>query len=167
MTSMGSAIEQYFSESTHKTNPVAYDLYQETMKGNPEANVGSSREANDIIMEDDKMVYFWEKEGGKLNMDDYPCKITFAPKDYFKNYVSFAFPKGSPYVDLFSEKILAMKQSGQVEKILGHYLRAKDHVTCSNSNFKEIKFENIFTAFLALAVGILLAWIVAVAEKTA
>lgn len=38
-------------------------------------------------------------------------------------------------------------------------------VTCDDSQFKAIKFPNIFTAFLLLGTGVAVAWIVGVCER--
>ena len=161
----GTAVEQYFSEATPTTNPIAYEIFEKSMKDNPKASLSNSASvANSALLDDDRLIFFWESDGGKIALDDYPCRITTAATSYFDNYVSFAFPKNSDLVGLFSEKILALKQSGQVEKVLDKYFGVKRRVTCSDKNFKEIKFENIFTAFLVLGVGVTSAWLVAFME---
>ena len=105
------------------------------------------------------MVYFGGKISAKLAFEGYPCDIEASPKEYLPNQVSFGFQTGSPYVELFNHKILMMRESGQVGKIIDKYLRAKDVASCDSSAFKEIKFPNVFTAFLVLAVGIVAAWV--------
>lgn len=66
----------------------------------------------------------------KLVADGYLCVIQDASKTYHPTDVTFGFQRGSPYVALFSEKILLLKQSGQVQKILDKYLTAKDTGEC-------------------------------------
>ena len=71
------------------------------------------------MKEDPNTVFFNEESQTKLVVPQYPCIVDAAERYYFKHHVSFAFQKGSPYVQLFNEKILLMKQSGTVEKIQG------------------------------------------------
>ena len=40
-------------------------------------------------------------------------------------------------------------------------------MTCDDSAFKAIKFPNIFTAFLLLGVGVVVAWCVGLYERVA
>ena len=61
-------------------------------------------------------------------MSGYPCHIDAAKSKYYPNFVSFAFPKDSPFVALFSAKILVLKQSGEVDKLIRKYLVRKKKI---------------------------------------
>ncbi len=92
-------------------------------------------------MDDPKKVFFGESESGKRNMAGYPCQIRVAAPHYNENYVSFAFVKGSPYVSLFSNRILKLKQGGEVEKLLAKYMDSKSNVSCDESSYTTIGYQ--------------------------
>lgn len=48
-------------------------------------------------------------------------------------------------------------KNGLTDQIERTHLRDINFVSCSNYSFHRIKFENIFTAFLVLAIGLVLA----------
>ncbi len=98
-------------------------------------------------------------------MEAYPCQIRAAPPRYLSNSVTFAFQKGSPYVPLFNAKILTLKQSGEVQKMIDKYLNTKADVTCSHSSFTPIGYQNIFSAFVLLLGGVVAGWIILFVEK--
>ncbi len=66
--------------------------------------------ANDMLLKDSALIYFGESDGAKAGMGGYPCRIRNAAPRYYDNSVTFAFQKGSPYVPLFNDKILTLKQ---------------------------------------------------------
>ena len=161
----GTAFAQYFEKATPSLNAEAKIIFDDRIAGNPRAYVKNPLEAGQLLMKDPKLVYFGEDQQAKLTMDGYPCNIVSTRLSYFKNYVSFAFPKGSPYVRIFSDLILVMRQSGQVDDVLHNYYSAKDSISCQTEAFKAIKYENIFTAFLVLAVGTVASFTLLVIEK--
>ncbi len=57
-------------------------------------------------------------------------------------------------------------QSGEVQKMIDKYLKAKESISCSASSFTKIGYENIFSAFVLLVSGMALAWVILAAEKT-
>lgn len=118
-----------------------------------------------MLLHDSKKVFFGESESAKRNMEGYPCHIGVAAPHYNENYVSFAFPNGSPYVALFSAKILKLKQGGEVDKLLHKYLSTKDAVTCDTSSYTTLGYENIFSAFVVLLAGAVAAWVILLGER--
>lgn len=77
--------------------------------------------------------------------------------------MGFAFPKNSPYLHVFNHRISVLRESGQLDLVFGRYRKVM--TTCpGQGSFKEIGYPNIFTAFLVLAVGILLGLILVAGE---
>ena len=54
---------------------------------------------------------------GELELKGYPCVLTYAPATYAENSLAFSFPKNSPYRKLFSYFLLAMRQTGQIQRL--------------------------------------------------
>ena len=164
----GDAYTQFFSQATDATNPTAKRIYDETIAGNPAAFVADQTAGGEALLGDSNLIFFGESDGTKLNMAGYPCRIRAAPPRYAEVPVTFAFRKGSPYVPLFNSKILTMKQSGEVQKMMEKYLgggAAKTSAAaCDDGGFTKIGYENIFSAFVLLSGGVAAAWVILLAE---
>ena len=82
--------------------------------------------------------------------------------------MAYALPKYSPYVKIFNHRLSVLRESGQLGLIFN---RAKeDKKLCSShednhSGFNEIGYENIFTAFLLLATGVVFSLFINGCEK--
>ena len=73
----------------------------------------------------------------------YPCTIDVANAKYYPTAVSFPFPKGSPYVELFSREILLLKQSGQIIKLIEKHLTStSERISCDQSAYKVIPYTS-------------------------
>ena len=101
-------------------------------------NVTNISKANEAMEEHSNIVFFRPRVQGKLQLKGYPCVITYASTLYRQGYWAFPFPKNSPYRKLFSHHLLAMRQSGQIQRLLDmHITRVKalkeDHEKCKNS----------------------------------
>ena len=88
--------------------------------------------------EDPNIVFFLFHLTREIELTGYPCVITKASTSYKLGYWAFPFPKNSPYRKLFSHHLLAMRQSGQIQRLLDmHITRVKalkeDHEKCKNS----------------------------------
>ncbi len=79
--------------------------------------------------------------------------------------VAFAFQRRSPYVPLFDAKMLKLKQSGEVDKVMDKYLNLKDNVVCDDSSFTTIGYQHIFSAFVLLATGVAAACTILLGEN--
>ncbi len=160
----GDAFAQFFSMAN---TPTIEDVYDEQIRGNADAFIMDNKKAGEMLIEDSELVYFGESGGAKRNMAGYPCQIGAASARYNENYVSFGFPKGSQFVSLFSAFILKLKQGGEVEKLIDKYLGASGkEASCGDGgSYTTLGYQNIFSAFVLLAVGVAAAWIVLVYEK--
>ena len=66
---------------------------------------------------DPNVIFFHTHIAGELELRGYPCVLTYAPATYLHNSLAFSFPKNSPYRKLFSYYLLAMRQSGQIQRL--------------------------------------------------
>ena len=63
------------------------------------------------------VIFFHTHDAGLLDLKGYPCVLTNAPTPYLDNSLGFSFPMNSPYRKLFSHFLLAMRQSGQIQRL--------------------------------------------------
>ena len=73
--------------------------------------------ANEAMEEDSNIIFFRPRVQGELQLKGYPCVITYPSMLYRQGYWAFPFPKNSPYRKLFSHYLLAMRQSGQIQRL--------------------------------------------------
>ena len=147
-------------------------------------SVDNSKEANDAMENNPNAIFFQTHDAGQLELQGYPCVITTADPTYLKNFVAFSFQKNSPYRKLFSYFLLAMKQSGQVERLYKmHETRIMtmkhEHKKClkqPSSFFQSclpnepncvpaITIQTVITALLIVTVGVLLGVMILLIEK--
>ena len=67
--------------------------------------------------EDSNVIFFNTHMSGELELKGYPCVLTYASTTYAENSLAFSFPKNSPYRKLFSYFLLAMRQTGQIQRL--------------------------------------------------
>ena len=141
------------------------------------------QEANKAMERDPNAIFFHGVDNGHLDLHGYPCVITHATRQYLKNSMAFSFQKNSPYKKLFSYFLLAMRQSGQIERLyIKHetYLNTlkTEHESCQRkktSFFKKclpnepncvpaIRLETVWTSLLVLLLGVLFGFVVSLFE---
>ena len=98
-------------------------------------NVTDISKANEALEEVSNVIFFHSREPGELELKGYPCVVTKASMLYRPGYWAFTFPKNSPYRKLFSHFLLAMRQSGQIQRLYEkHITRIKtlkeEHEKC-------------------------------------
>ena len=121
--------------------------------------VRSFEEAEKVILEDHQKVYFDIINYVELAFESFPCEIIRSSNTYFHRSMALAFRKGSPYVKLFSSKIRQYKEYGLIDNMEGLKTNSKDNVLCTHDDVHELGYENIFSSFVFLGSGILLAMI--------
>ena len=82
--------------------------------------------------------------------------------------IGFAFPKDSPYMELFQSRIEVMKESGVFDR-LAHTQAQERHQysQCEEDlsvGYEEIGFSTIYSSFNVLLTGILLAAVFCIKE---
>ena len=115
-------------------------------------------------MKDSKNVLFLSPDSA-TGFSSYPCGITRATKEFAKHSVGYGFQKNSPYVGLYSYIINDLIEFGNVEYIRSSIAMGKHSVMCDhNKEYKQLGYENIFSVFLLLFVGIIFSCIKLVLE---
>ena len=122
-------------------------------------------EIQKTVLANDQDVYFGPYVNTLVAFESVPCNVTTESPDYFVVSLGWAFQKHSPFLQLFNYHLTKAKETGSVQRILNKYISRISNVQCETSNFKEISIENIFTAFLILAVGAVTAFVATIGER--
>ena len=91
------------------------------------------------------------------------CEIVAIPEKYYSVPFPWAFPKNSPYLDIFNFYITELIESGQWNAILKRYQPSSPN--CPDLNGKPIEFNNCISAFIVLIFGLLTALLTLFFEK--
>ncbi|XP_018009548.1 probable glutamate receptor [Hyalella azteca] len=91
------------------------------------------------------------------------CRVTLIPPRYFETPTGLAFSQGSPYVKIFNQLILRMRNGGILDRSWEQLQPAKN--LCDNSDVISLNPTQLFTAFLLLMVGAGLAILMLPVEK--
>ena len=154
-------LESYFSIAEDMLRKTIWD---EKLFGNSKAYVSSTIEGESLLMKDSKNVLFLSPDSA-TGFSNYPCGITRATKEFAKHSVGYGFQKNSPYVGLYSYIINDLIEFGNVEYIRSSIAMGKHSVMCDqNKEYKQLGYENIFSVFLLLFVGIIFSCIKLVLE---
>ena len=78
--------ESYFKAASPEKDPVAYRIWTKMIEGNDRAYTTNTAEAHDIIMGDDKMIYFSQELSAETTMQSYPCDIISSKSTYLHGY---------------------------------------------------------------------------------
>jgi hypothetical protein len=158
----GTAYVDYFASATKATNPEVASIWARTDISQllPNAKVIEER-----LLKDSKLVYFGPQKGTAVTLPSVPCNITSMSPSYMKVSIAWAHQKGSPYVPLFNFHLTRIRETGQVIRTMTKYTGTGAGGSCNVSNFKPIVIQNIFTAFLTLLVGVVVALILLGVEK--
>ena len=91
------------------------------------------------------------------------CKIIATEGKYFSRPNAWAFPKSSPYLDIFNFYITEVIQKGQWNAIVNRYM-PRDQV-CPDLSGKPIDFSSCVGAFAVLVSGFFVAFCIFVIEQ--
>ena len=83
----------------------------------------------------------------------------------YQDTIAWAFQKDSPYLDIISHHLGKLHEGGIIGRLLRNYLNDVVKPNCEETQFKAISYENIFSAFFVITVGVILAIFVAIYEK--
>ena len=92
MVTQDTSHESYFKEASPTKDPVAATIWQQMIKGNEKAYTSNASTAHDIIVNDDKRIYFSQELSVETTMRSYPCDIVASKSSYLHGYVRFHFP---------------------------------------------------------------------------
>ena len=155
-------LESYFSLAD---DLVRKKIWEDKLFGSSEAFVSSTIEGEEILMKDPKRVLFLSPDSATAFVN-FPCGITRATKEFAKNSVGYGFQKNSPYVALFSYVINDLIEFGNVKYIQSSIAMEKDSMACEqNKEYKPLGYDNIFSVFILLFIGIILSCIKLIYER--
>ena len=155
----GSADLDYFKEAKAETNPSAAEIYGTQIMNNEEALVSGLEPAKQMILSDPYKVYFSNEDAINTGVSEFPCLLVGSQKDYFKSASSYPFHPSSHYRKLFNNKINTLRETGQYDLITQQTIREKPIFTClrEDGGYNELGYKSIFTAYLILAFGAVIA----------
>ena len=150
----GTAIVNDFSSSTEW--PLK-QIWKTQLRNNTAAYVNGLEEAENLLLNDKKYVYFDLINQVEPSFEGYPCNIIRSRKTYFPAPVALGFPKKSQYLGLFNYKLQTYRQTGIIENMESFKKNSKEHITCASDPNHSIGFYRIFFAFVALGIGLVIA----------
>lgn len=99
-----------------------------------------------------------------LNFHEYHCKIVTPWESNYPNSVSFAFPKDSPYFELFKYRVINMQESGSLLKLRTHWF-VGERLGCEPLRSLSLGYEKLCGVFTMLTAGFLAAASLCVLES--
>ena len=125
------------------------EIYEQTIKDNPDALYEDESEALKAILLGGKNVVVGDEETQLLSS---LCRAGAYKGLGFKNQASLGFPHESPMIDLFNHHLLKMKTSGVLSKIFSAVPKVSK--SCEeNDSISIISYSNVSFLFLVLAGG--------------
>ena len=149
----GTAGIQYFSQQDSLPH---VKIWERLEKNKNKLFVKSFKEGEEALISDPKKVYFGMVHNLELAFDRYPCDVVRSPNTYLNRSVALALQKGSPYTKLFSRKIDRYTEYGLVDNMKGLNTKPKDNALCPQKDGLQLGYENIFSSFIYLSVGLFL-----------
>ena len=103
--------------------------------------------------------------GVGVNLPEYmDCKLEDVALPITKLNLGFAFPKESPYRDIFNYGLQKMTESGDIDKIKKRH--KQDNINCEGGGKgRKLGFKNTILVFIILGLGFLLSIICLVVEN--
>ena len=137
-------------------------IWEKLLDKNSDAYAKNVNEAEQIILNKERQVYFDITSHIEPSFDNYPCNIIRSPKTYFHRPVALALQKRSPYLKLISYKLRKYIEFGVIGNM--DAIKRSPLVICPNNEFEEIGYKTIFSAFIVFGVGLVLAVIYCIIE---
>ncbi|TRY78277.1 hypothetical protein TCAL_08764, partial [Tigriopus californicus] len=160
MTTEGGIIQASFINAEESN--ILFDVYEYNMKPlGPEAFVRNTKEGLKAILDDKEMAYFYSMESINA-LNEYHCKTIPAWITDYPGLLSYALPKKSPYTKFMYYKILNLLERG---KLAIFKKRWKSNLPeCTPNRVVSLGFQKIFTSFLLVVLGAILAFLTFLVE---
>ena len=122
----------------------------------------TEQEAIAQTMTDLYALFFFNGVG--INLQEYKdCKLDDVGFPVSKINLAFAFPKTSPYRDIFNHGLQKMMESGEIDRIRQKH-KPEARICGGGGKGKTLGFKNIILVFLILGLGLLLSIVSLVVE---
>jgi len=152
----GTASAQYFSDEAgypHK------QLWEKVLKDKENSMVFGMEGIENSLLQDGYKVYFGTTHDVERSFKGYPCDIIKSPYSYFRRWSALAFQKDSQYLKLFSNRINHYNQYGIIDNMEGLKRNTKKSSNCPLNDINRLGYDNIFSSFIFLGIGILFAFL--------
>ena len=162
----GTADVSYFSEATDENNPIAKQIWDTKMANHPEAFVKDTKEAEDRIVRTGTAAFF-VFEDAYQTMEHYPCQVMMSMDSYSSFQWAYGMEEDSPLLKLINYRLNLMRQTGTWAASYHNSPKKSYSNLCSDSNqgFNPLGYQNIFSAFVALGLGLMVAILTMMAER--
>ena len=127
-------------------------------------NISSVEEAIERMLEDDKNIYFGTSPDIEVMPSIYPCKVIRSQKSYFSRTAGYVFKKDSPYIELFNNQIIKIKENGLKTELHKTMNQDFECVDDSEKYFRAISYKDVIFMFIVLISGCILATLYSVLE---
>ena len=163
----GYSSNSHFSQPTTRT---AKQLWEKTIRNNPDAYVGNMEEAVKkmagsshyvlLIPEGTTVDIFFELSGSN-------CQLVASKNTLIRTSVGIAVQKGSPYKGFFKSIINQAREAGLIEKMYRStaVIKRKEDCSFDDSGIPSIGYESIASAFLVILIGIVCSVVLACLER--
>ena len=143
----------------------ASSIIKQVLDKTKKVEVKGYADGEEEIIKDDTSVFFAGSPTFEMrSTENYPCKFTGSRNGYNQETSGYAFNKNSQYVDLFSYHITRIVQKG----LETEYANAKRiSKVCGEemvSDFRAFSYKDVFSLFVILALGCLIAIVYSVLE---
>ena len=145
------AVESYLSTSSDPQYKMLWAMVQNENTLLSEPNKGEK-----IIMKDSNKILLSSSPFFEYASKQYPCNIVTTRHSYGQERVAFAFNNKSVYIELFNYHIKRILETGV--KLFPY--SEKRHIQCETEEeriFRPMTFSDIFSAFVIVGIGCLLA----------
>ena len=150
----GTASVQYFENA--KEWPYK-QLWDTQLKNNDKAYINNEADAEKLLLNYKKCVYFDRLSEVEPIFESYPCSIIRSRKTYFHHPIALAFKKNSPYLGLFNHQLRLYKESGILANMVSLKKNQKGMTNCRSDPLLYIGYETVCSAFAALTIGMAMA----------
>ena len=156
--------EIYFKQaiSDNIADRVARQIYSEFLLRRPDPYVKSTHEGIQRILNSPQTVYF---EQSDVLIDH--CIIKTTPAEYSKKAAAIPFPRDSPYLELFSDRINRIKEAGlwTPTKEVARAQKRDSGGNCPMQAQKSIGIETTISLFMVISIGIFVSVTILMIEK--
>eukprot|EP00118_Oscarella_pearsei_P022776 m.266574 g.266574 ORF g.266574 m.266574 type:complete len:831 (+) comp40502_c0_seq5:23-2515(+) len=165
-TVQDTAVAEFFHDSDIKI----YSEMSKFMKGEAGSMMSSGFEGFKRSQDDSKRgyVFIWDSPVLEYFSTQKPCNTTLIGRPFNTKGYGIAMRKGMPYHDDFNLEILRLRESGWVKRATGKWLDAAqcaEETLTDSSDTGRIYIADMAGVFLVLAVGICVAFLVAILQR--
>ena len=160
MVLRGSPDLEYFSEAA---DGVPKAIYNKMIKDKPrEAYIDTYEEAETKMLQADTNVLFQGDVFFEFRTKE-PCRFVRSNEHYFTRDMAMPFTKNSPYVALFSNRLLKALEAGLIQRNIDAEKNQRSSL-CEDDPFKPLSYNSIISTFVILCFGTGLSYSILVIE---